>query len=158
VVKLDRATRSVIDLNTLLSDYFAEKARYQCSLFSVSDMVDTRSASGRMVLNMLMTVSQWEREIISERTRAALQYKKDQGVKLGGPRGTRTPAEEKHAALNRIAELRNEGMTLPAIAETLSSEGYKTFRKGKAQGTESTWHPSTIAYLLKNVIPSLSPA
>ena len=38
---------------------------------SVSEQIDGRSAGGRMVLNLLATVSQWEREVIGERTQVA---------------------------------------------------------------------------------------
>ncbi len=75
IVKLDRLTRSVKDLDWLLENYFADKF----SLMSVSEQIDTRTASGRLVLNVLMSVAQWEREAIGERTNAALQHKKSQG-------------------------------------------------------------------------------
>ncbi len=79
VVKLDRLTRSVKDLGILLEDYFASRF----SLLSLGDSIDTRSASGRMLLNILTSVTQWEREAGSERTKAALSHIKTSGRKLG---------------------------------------------------------------------------
>jgi site-specific DNA recombinase len=79
VVKLDRLTRSVADLGSLIAGYFT---RY--SLMSVSEQIDTRSAAGRMVLNILASVSQWEREAIGERTAAAMQYKHARHEYTGG--------------------------------------------------------------------------
>jgi DNA invertase Pin-like site-specific DNA recombinase len=73
IAKLDRLSRSVKDWNTLIDGYFGEKAGKQ--LFSVADSIDTRTAAGRLVLNVLMSVAQWERETIGERTRDALQHK-----------------------------------------------------------------------------------
>jgi DNA invertase Pin-like site-specific DNA recombinase len=70
IAKLDRLTRSVSDWQTLIDDYFGEKAGK--SLFSVADSIDTRSSAGRLVLNVLLSVAQWEREAIGERTRDAL--------------------------------------------------------------------------------------
>lgn len=67
VVKLDRLTRSVRDLGELVEGVFAEKG---AALLSVSEQIDTRSAAGRLVLNVLASVSQWEREAIGERTAA----------------------------------------------------------------------------------------
>ena len=67
VAKLDRLSRSVGDWDTLIDDYFGERAGKQ--LFSVGDSIDTRTAAGRLVLNVLMSVVQWEREAIAERTR-----------------------------------------------------------------------------------------
>ena len=55
VVKLDRLTRSVRDLCDLVDDYFREG---KCALLSVGEQVDTRSAAGRMVLNMLTVLGQ----------------------------------------------------------------------------------------------------
>jgi hypothetical protein len=67
VAKLDRLTRSVADLNTLIDTFFCERAGRQ--LWSVADSIDTRTAAGRLVLNILGSVGQWERETIAERTR-----------------------------------------------------------------------------------------
>ena len=65
VAKLDRLTRSVRDLGELVERYFASK----CSLLSVADSIDTRSAAGRLVLNVLTSVAQWEREASARGTR-----------------------------------------------------------------------------------------
>jgi DNA invertase Pin-like site-specific DNA recombinase len=65
VAKIDRLTRSLSDWQHLIRNYFSESAGGQ--LLSVSDSIDTRTATGRMVLNMLLTVAQWEREAIGER-------------------------------------------------------------------------------------------
>jgi site-specific DNA recombinase len=79
VPKLDRLTRSVRDLGFLLERYFA--ARF--SLLSIADSVDTRTAGGRLVLHVLTSVAQWEREAIGERTRDALRHLKAKGVRIG---------------------------------------------------------------------------
>ena len=79
VTKLDFLTRSVKDLGILLERYFNRYA-----LMSVADQVDTSTAAGRLVLNVLMSVAQWEREAISERTTEALSHKRARGGKLGG--------------------------------------------------------------------------
>ena len=59
VVKLDRLTRSVKDLGFLCENYFSEGKPW--SLLSVTDSIDTRSASGKLILNVLTSVAQWER-------------------------------------------------------------------------------------------------
>lgn len=68
VVKLARLTRSVKDLGDLVERYFASG---KWALLSVSEQIDTRSAAGRLVLNVLASVAQWEREATGERTSAA---------------------------------------------------------------------------------------
>ena len=85
VVKLDRLTRSVRDLDTLIQEHFTSG---RCALLSVSEQIDTRSAAGRLVLNVLASVSQWEREAIGERTSAVLQHKSAGGGYVGGSRPT----------------------------------------------------------------------
>ena len=69
VAKLDRLTRSVKDLAVLLEQF----QRRGVSLVSVAESLDTGSASGRLVLNIMVSVSQWEREAIGERTRDAMR-------------------------------------------------------------------------------------
>ena len=81
VMKLDRLTRSVKDLGFRCETYFCEGRPW--SLLSVSDSIDTRSASGKLTLNVLTPVAQWEREAIGDRVREAMQHMKAQGVYLG---------------------------------------------------------------------------
>lgn len=117
ILKLDRLTRSVRDLGHLLETYFQKSA-----LLSVMEQTDTSTAGGRLVLNLLISVSQWEREVIGERTSAALQHKKSLGVKLGAP------ALCDVATIDRAKELRSKGLTLREVASGLNSEGFKTLR------------------------------
>lgn len=140
VVKLDRLTRSVKDLGSLLDRYFGTRF----SLLSVSDQIDTRSAAGRLVLNVLAAVSQWEREAIGERTSAALQHKIAQGERVGAPpfgwdvaAGKLTGNAREQTTLDRIAELRAQNLTMREIADILSAEKRTTKR-----GTR--WHANTV--------------
>jgi DNA invertase Pin-like site-specific DNA recombinase len=147
VAKLDRLTRSVADMAALIDDYFGERAG--CSLFSVADSIDTRTAAGRMVLNILVSVSQWERETIAERTRDALRHKRDRGevynhAPLGYDAvGDRFVAVEEE--LNTVGEVRRlaaEGVSLRKICAHMTAQGYKTKRGGK-------WRPSTLQAILR---------
>ena len=81
IAKLDRLSRSVVDWNVLIDRFFGERAGKQ--LFSVADSIDTRTAAGRLVLNVLMSVAQWERETIGERTKDALAHKRRNGERVG---------------------------------------------------------------------------
>lgn len=81
VAKLDRLSRSVADWDKLIREFFGERAGSQ--LFSVADSIDTRTAAGRLVLNVLMSVAQWERETIAERVREAMAYQKARGHRVG---------------------------------------------------------------------------
>jgi len=137
VVKLDRLTRSVRDLCDLVDRYFKGG---KCALLSVSEQVDTRSASGRMVLNMLATIGQWERETIGERTAVAMQHKAAKGEFTGGgaPYGytvsddgvTLAPVEAEQAVLAVARDLRAAGLSLRKVAAALDARGLRA-RSGR---------------------------
>ncbi len=133
VVKLDRLTRSVVDLGTLVERYFAPG---KAALLSVGEQIDTRSAAGRLVLNVLASVSQWEREAIGERTATAMQYKAKQGEYTGGqaPYGRRVGSDgaslELHPdeveARDVARELRAQGLSLRGVAAELERRGVRS--------------------------------
>ena len=75
IAKLDRLTRSVKDLCSLL-ELFEKRG---IALISVAESLDTASAAGRLVITIMAAVSQWEREAIGERTRDALRHKRTSG-------------------------------------------------------------------------------
>lgn len=135
VTKLDRLTRSVRDLGYLVDRYFA--TRY--ALLSVADSIDTRTAGGRLVLNVLASVAQWERETIVERTTEALAHIKSQGRKLGPPSFGRNEAERKVIAV--IRDRRMTGASLRTIARELAASGIPTIRGGR-------WSAETVRLIL----------
>ena len=79
ILKLDRLTRSVKDLGYLVEDVFQKN---EIAFSSLVDNFVTATANVRMVMNILATLAQWERAIISERTRDAMQFMR--GVKMIG--------------------------------------------------------------------------
>ncbi len=143
IVKLDRLTRSVRDLDYLLENYFGDRF----SLMSVQEQVDTRTASGRLVLNVLVSVSQWEREVIGERTSQALQHKKAQGEHIGGvgfgyqvSDGKLTKGQD-YRVVESIVGMRGRGETLISIANKLNADGIKTARGG-------LWYAKTVSNII----------
>ena len=131
VAKLDRLTRSVRDLADLL-DRFEKRG---VSLVSVSESLDTGTAAGRLVLNVMMSVAQWEREAIGERTREALRHKKSSGQRVGtvaygfevsedGKTLVTNPHEQ--AILDVIHELRAQKLSFRQIAKELNHRGLQT--------------------------------
>jgi len=148
VAKLDRLTRSVRDLADLL-DQFERKG---VALVSVSESLDTGTAAGRLVLNIMASVSQWEREAIGERTREALRHKKANGKRVGtipygyalGSDGSELiPHEPERRVLARINELSVSGLSLREIAAQLTTEGVRTRAGGK-------WHFTSVGRLLRS--------
>lgn len=115
VAKLDRLSRSVVDFAGVLE--LARARRW--SLIAIDLGVDTSTATGEMVANVMMAVAQWERRIIGERTSAAMQAAKRQGRHMG--RHSALP----HATADRLLELRAT-RTLAATADALNDEGFTT--------------------------------
>lgn len=149
VTKLDRLSRAVKDWNTLIDGYFGEKAGKQ--LCSVGDQVDTRTAGGRLVLNMLMSVAQWEREVIAERTSESLQFKKSKGERVGAVPFGHDLADDgvnlvanaqEQAVITEIHRLKSEGHSLRQVAEELTRQGIAT-KEGN-----TSWGHQAVARIL----------
>jgi DNA invertase Pin-like site-specific DNA recombinase len=149
IVKLDRLTRSVADWQTLIDGYFGERGGRQ--LLSVNDSIDTRTASGRLVLNILLSVAAWEREANAERTREALRHKIDNHQRVGKVRYgfdlapdaitlVENPAEQ--GIIGLMHELRTAGRTLRQIARELTSRGVPTKER------KPRWTHTAVAYIL----------
>jgi DNA invertase Pin-like site-specific DNA recombinase len=89
VAKLDRLSRSVHDFSGLLK--LAAARRW--SVVAIDPGVDTSTPTGKLVANVMMSVAEWEREVIGERTSVAMQAAKRQGRHMAGcPRSPR-PSE-----------------------------------------------------------------
>lgn len=149
VCKLDRLTRNVRDLGYLIQDVFEKNG---VGFSSIADNFDTTTANGKLVLNVLGSVAQWEREIISERTREALHFKREKrelygmvplGFDLEGDRLIPNPKELD--TVKYVKSLREKRLSLQKIANRLNLEGIKTKLGGR-------WFGSTVRYLLGNPI------
>lgn len=130
VTKLDRLTRSTRDLADLL-DLFA---KHDVALVSISETLDSSSAAGRMVVNMLGVVGQWEREAIAERTATALAHKRQNLVAYGKtPFGYRrfgsqlVPHGEEQSVLADALRMDREGHSFRAIGKMLSERCGRVF-------------------------------
>jgi len=147
IAKLDRLTRSVVDLGAIL----AQLDKHGVGLVSATETwMDTGSAAGRMILNIITAVAQWEREAIAERTAAVLQYKRQHRLVYNhAPFGyTRkrdklVPKPEEQTIIRRIKAMRTKGQQLRAIADRLNSDRVPTKKRG------GRWHASTIANVLR---------
>ncbi len=145
VAKLDRITRSVRDLGELIELF----QRSDVEFASVADHIDTSTASGRLVLNVMGSVSQWEREAIGERTAEALAVMRSNGRRISrhAPYGYRLNGtgwvedEREQEAVQVMRTLRAEGRSLRQIAKHLQTEGFTNRRGGQLS-------PQTVANVL----------
>lgn len=146
VYKLDRLSRKVIDTLTLI-----EAIERHCVTFhSLNEKIDTGSAMGRFFLNITASLAQMERDLISERTKDALQMKIANNERAGQiPYGWRLakngnslmPDMEEQKAIRLVKALRTKGYSYRDIAVELEREGYKA--------TGQQWHPQTIKNISK---------
>ena len=144
VVKLDRLTRRTRDLLALVDDLFLAR---EIELHSVSESLDTSTPHGRFVLTLFGGLAQLGRELIGERTRTALAYKRQQGqptshppygFKSNGSRETMVPVPRELVIVRRILRAWRLGQSYRSIAAKLTAAGVPTKQGGQ-------WHHSTIA-------------
>ena len=147
IYKLDRLTRSVKDLGFLIELFDKSSVAFS----SVSDNFDTTTANGKLVLHILGSVAQWERDIISERTRDAMAHKKEEReiyspLPLGyevGESGKLIENEKELAIVKQIRTLRKRGLSYQRIADRLNGAGVPT-KKG------CKWYGSSVGKVLAN--------
>lgn len=148
VYKLDRLSRKVLDTLGMIEIFEKEKVIFH----SITEKIDTDTAMGRFFLNITASFAQMERDLISERTRDALQSKIQRGERAGQiPYGFRLgedgnklvehPVEQKTIEL--IKELREQGFSLRKICKALTRKGLEPQGQG--------WHPQTIKNILDRV-------
>ena len=142
ISRLARNTRDMLDIAERLEKKGAD-------LVSLSERIDTTTASGRMIFRMLAVLAEFEKEQIGERTRMALAHKKANGeAYCGAPFGFdaiagRLVAVKKESAIvSDILKLRGSGASLADIANSLNDKGIEGKRGGK-------WFPSTVRYLIQ---------
>lgn len=147
VVKLDRLSRNVKDLDTLINRYFINGWH----LLSVQENIDTATAAGRMVLNVLMSVSQWEREAIGERVRDSHAEKRARGEKIGclqygyrvGRDGKKLiPVKKEQTTIKMARRLRSSGRSYQSIADRLTE-------RGRLQRNGKPFHATQVQRMLK---------
>ena len=134
VLKLDRWARRAEYVHRTLR----ELDELGVGFTSVSEPVDTSSAMGKAFIGISAVFAELERNLIAERTRAALAVKRSRGERLGAPRlglrvaqGVATVDEAEARTVERIRALRAAGLSLTAIAATLRAEGWATKRGGR---------------------------
>ena len=92
VWKLDRLGRSLRDLITMLDDLKKRGVKFR----SLTEAIDTHTPTGRAMWQMIGVMAEFERSLISERTRAGVKDAKRRGVKFGR-KPTLTPEQIEHA-------------------------------------------------------------
>ncbi|MFH1698653.1 MAG: recombinase family protein [Candidatus Omnitrophota bacterium] len=132
VYKVDRLSRSLLDFSQLL-EFFDKN---NVAFVSVTQHFNTNTSMGRLTLNILLSFAQFEREIISERTRDKMGAAKKKGKWIGGrpPLGYDLDRinhkllvnKEEAKLVKEIFKLYLEKHSLLSVAIALNEKGYKT--------------------------------
>lgn len=130
VAKLDRLSRSVIDFAAIMQT--AAKEGWAVTVLDLG--VDTTTPNGKLIANIMISLAEWEREIIGARTRDAMKAVRARGTSVG--RKANVSAE----TMRLIRSLRRQDQSWQKIADALTAEGVTTSQGGR-------WHASTVRRL-----------
>ena len=138
--RLARSTRDAIDIADSLAHAGAD-------LVSISERIDTTNGMGRFFFTTMAALAQLERDLISERTTAALAHKRANSQRIGGhiPLGfdlhedgvQLIENEDEQRVLERILELRRRGLSSRGIIARLDRDGLRPKHGG-------CWHPKVV--------------
>lgn len=148
--KLERLFRDCADGLQVVGQW--DKAGVALHLVDLGGQaVDTKTAMGRFFLTVMAGSAELERNQIRERTAAAMRHKARLGEYTGGavPYGSRlgpdgvqlAPIDDEQAVIGEAQALRQEGLSLRAIARTLE-------QRGRAPRQGQTWHPEQVKRLV----------
>ena len=115
VWKLDRLGRSLRDLINLISS-FKEKG---VQFISLNDSIDTTTAQGRLMFNLFATFAEFERELISERTKAGMKNARAKGRKAGRKPGLSRQNRVKAWAALRLSRDEKKNLSAREIYQRL---------------------------------------
>lgn len=139
VYKLDRLTRKLQDLLMLLDEF----KKYNVRLVSASENLDTSSAVGNLFLQIVGSISEWERNTIAERTEAAISQLRSNGKRFSrfAPYGWRyrsngemVPSDTEQETIKMMRRLRQDGLSLAKIGSALVENGRRP-RSGRNWST-----------------------
>jgi site-specific DNA recombinase len=163
VLKLDRLSRKLFDILDLIHNYFDKT---DTAIVSVTEPFNTSTPQGRLLLNMLGSFAEYERELIKERVMAGKKAKAKAGGYIGGSPGLGKVAQNKELVdhkeeLNLIRMIKyhnKKGKSLREICKFLSEKGYKSQSTGSlirmTYGLRiktkrgGKWSPQTIANIV----------
>jgi site-specific DNA recombinase len=160
VYKIDRLSRSLLDFARIMELF----EKHKIAFISVTQQFNTATSMGRLMMNVLLSFAQFEREIISERTRDKIAAARRKGKWSGGmpllgydvdPEGSKLRLNADEATRVRaIFDLYIELQSLLPVVQELERRGWtnkcwKT-RKGKERGGKQFTRTS-LHKLLTNV-------
>lgn len=159
VYKVDRLSRSLMDFAKIIELF----ERHNVSFVSVTQHFNTKDSMGRLTLNILLSFAQFERELVSERTRDKMSAARRKGKWVGGvpilgydisPDGSglvvnRAEAESVRTIFDTYLDTRSALRTLEILEEkNIRMKSWRTV--GGKMHVGKAFTKSTLYYLLKN--------
>lgn len=159
VYKVDRLSRSLLDFAQMMQVF----DEYQVAFVAVTQQINTASSAGRLMLNVLLSFAQFERELIAERTRDKMGAARRKGKWLGSNPvlGYDVDRQARRLVINRSEAERVREIfhgylkadSLRELAQNLNGQGWQTkawqTKDGQLRGGRS-FTKATLQYLLKN--------
>ncbi|HZR84750.1 MAG TPA: recombinase family protein [Candidatus Binatia bacterium] len=131
--RLARSTRDAIEI--------AERLRKAgAHLVSLTESIDTTSATGKLVFQVLAVLAEFERNLCSERTAAALAHKRARGERVSrfapygwrfGDEGELEPVAAEQDAIGEMVTMRRAGASLRRISDSLAVRGFVSRSGGR---------------------------
>ncbi len=157
VYKIDRLSRSLLDFSKLAD--FLET--HHVSIVSVTQQLDTSTSMGRLTMNMLLSFAQFEREMVSDRTRDKMRAARRRGKWTGGtprlgydvaPEGRRLVVNKEEAEqVKAIFGLYAENPSLVSVSQELNRRGWRRkcwkTKKGRLHDS-SPWDVANLRRML----------
>ena len=141
--RMARNTREALEVADRLD-------RCGADLVSLSEKIDTTSAAGKMIFRLLAVLNEFERDLISERTRNAMQYARSQNRCVGHiPYGYNkedellVENETEQQTIRLMIQVRESGLSFRKIGDLLEKRGIKSKKGGN-------WHPKVIRNILRS--------
>lgn len=147
VARLDRLTRNIRKLNTLISTVCMKN---RAGLISIEEGLDTHTASGGLALKIIDIVTKWDTKRISDRTREIIVRKRAKGEPVGHAPFGYTYKNKKLVAVKKELDIvtlirgkRESGMSYHKIARSLNEEHIASKRGG-------IWYAETVKTVFQN--------
>lgn len=142
VAKLDRLSRSVHDFSGILD--LGRREGWGVAALDLD--VDTATTNGKMLAHMLVLLAEWERDTISDRTKAGLAAVKARGVQLG------RPSRQDPAVIRRIRAERRQQVPYWKIAAGLNAAQIPT----PSKRADARWHANSVRLAEQRAAESVS--
>lgn len=125
ISELSRLGRSVSEVVSLVNNLIDKKVRLVCIKENI-DLKEKQTIQSKVMITMFSLFAELERDLISQRTKEALETKRANGVKLGRPKGPgKSRLDPKKEEIQRLL---NKDIPVASIAKLIDAKYFTVFR------------------------------